>query len=80
MQNELPFNIVQWVMEDSRHEISKPSLPSNVDQIEMEVRQFREKLEIATEGKNGTREEEEKSVNGWKKFYGEWSARPIGIL
>ena len=80
MQGELPFNIVQWVMEYSRHEISNVSLPSNVDQIEMEVRQFKEKLEIATEDKSGTREEKGKLVNGWKKFYGEWSARPIGVL
>jgi hypothetical protein len=76
VQSHLPFDIVNWVTDESRREIST-TLPSNVDEIELEVQKFRKRLESEDLSKIGG--QSDTWTMGWKKWEGEWTPRPIGV-
>jgi hypothetical protein len=76
VQEHLPYDVVSWITDESRQEIS-PSVPSKIDEIEQEVNAFRQRMEMddSEENTNG----EVGWTRGWKKWDGEWIPRPIGV-
>ena len=76
VQEKFPYEIISWITEDSRQEITT-SIPSKVEEIENQVVEFRQRLEMdgAEENVNG----EVGWTKGWKKWEGEWIPRPIGV-
>ena len=76
IQAQLPFDLVNWIIDDSRQD-TQSKIPSNVDELEKEVREFSQRLELDNADKgNG---ESATWTRGWKKWEGEWIPRSIGV-
>ena len=75
MQAHLPFELVTWITDESRQD-TQSTVSSKVDEMEREVRGFRQRLE--SDGVNKQNVESGIWVKGWKKWEGEWIPKPIG--
>jgi len=76
LQPELPYDIVNWITNESRQE-ANGTVPKTIDEIENEIRKFKSRLEEQENNQKST--ESRVSIRGWKKWDGDWSPRPIGV-
>ena len=77
MQAHLPFDIVSWITEESRQG-ARIEVPSNADEIEKEINEFRERLEKNSSTKPS--KDCAQWTRGWKKWDGEWPTKPLGAI
>jgi hypothetical protein len=77
VQSHIPFSILSFVINAS-HQDTRTTVPSRVEEIEKEVHDFRQQLEL------DNRDKENRDIEiwtaEWKKWEGEWDARPIGVI
>ena len=76
VQSELPYDIVNWITDESRQE-ANGTVPTTIDEIEEEISKF--KLRLQEQEHNQKSAESHVSIRGWKKWEGDWSPRPIGV-
>jgi|SRR5277367_2011570 hypothetical protein len=77
VQEHLPHEVVSWITEESRQEVSA-TITSNIDEIEQEVNEFHQRMEHGQT--KGSLKGEVEWTKGWKKWEGEWIPRPIGFV
>lgn len=76
VQSHLPFDLVNWITDESRQEMST-TVPLKVEEIEKEVHDFRQRFE--SDDLNKINGDFEMCRIRWKKWEGEWIPRPIGV-
>jgi hypothetical protein len=74
IKGEFRSDIISWVMDDSKTASSGATM--EIDIVEKEVLEFKNRMEV--DGAKAANGDEPNS--GWKKWQGEWTPRPIGVL
>jgi hypothetical protein len=78
-QTSLPQEMVSWAMEESAaRDPSEKSIPSDAERLIQEVNEF--KMRFEKEVGNSSTRDTQSWTRGWKKWEGEWTPSPIGIL
>ena len=78
IRNNFSSDIVNWVMDESRQGVSAYS-NMEIDEVEKEVLAFKDRME-SERGKDVNGEPELVLTSGWRKWKGEWTPRPMGVL
>jgi hypothetical protein len=77
IKGEFSSDVVAWVADDSRETGSGTAM--KIDLVEKEVLEFKNRMELDGEGAVNWEKEPERT-SGWRKWQGEWTPRPIGVL
>lgn len=75
IKSEFSFEVVDWVTDESRQGVNGDGR-MDIDLVEKEVLDFKTRLEVG--GDKGV--EESIQTSAWRKWEGEWTPRPIGVL
>jgi len=78
IRNNFSFDLVNWVTDESRQRVSADS-KMDIEEVEKEVLAFKDRMELE-EGKEVNGELDSGPVSGWRRWKGEWTPRPIGVL